>query len=452
MLSHNLSQIAQWCGGSLQGEDAMINSVSIDSRKLGVKALFIALRGEQVDGHDFVDKAQQAGASAALVSKPQETTLSQIVVADTEKALAAIAAAYRQQYQGKVLAITGSSGKTTTRNMLSAILREKGLVSETIGNFNNDLGLPLSILAADLKADYWVLEMGAAQLGDINRLMAVAKPEIAAVTQVGVAHIGRFGSQQAIAQAKGEIFQLGANGLAVVNQDDVNVVAEAKKAKANSLSFSINNESADVWVSNVELAASSSQFVLHYGDEHAGVKLPIAGQHNIANALCASACAIAAGANLLNCKNGLAKCWIEQGRLAVGKASTGASVIDDSYNANPQSVMAAIDVLALYSQNKVLVLGDMGELGESSGIYHQQMGEYAKQKKIDEVLTVGEQSQLAQQVFGAKARHFSDKKALLAYLLNNSSSGDVILVKGSRSAGMEQIVQGLKQEETTACC
>lgn len=452
MLSHSLSQLAQWCGGNLLGNDAVVNSVSIDSRKIDENALFIALKGEQVDGHDFVSKAQQAGAVAALVSKPQEVALSQIVVADTEKALADIAAAYRQQYQGKVLAITGSSGKTTTRNMLSAILREKGLVSETLGNFNNDLGLPLSILNADLRADFWVLEMGAAQIGDISRLMCIAQPEVAAITQVGVAHIGRFGSQQAIAQAKGEIFQLGGKGLAVVNLDDTNVVAEAKKITANSLSFSLNNESADVWASDVQLAASSSQFVLYYGNERIDVKLPIAGQHNIANALCASACALAAGANLLNCKNGLAKCSIEQGRLAVGQASTGACVIDDSYNANPQSVTAAINVLALYSQNKILVLGDMGELGENSGLYHQQMGEYAKQKQIDELLTVGSQSQLAQQAFGVKAKHFNDKQELLAYLLNSTDSDDVILVKGSRSAGMEQIVEGLKQEETMACC
>lgn len=452
MLNHTLSQLAQWCDGRLLGEDAVVNSVSIDSRKIGENALFIALKGEQVNGHDYVGKAQQTGAVAALVSQSQDVAISQIIVADTEKALADIAAVYRQHYQGKVLAITGSSGKTTTRNMLSAILRERGAVSETLGNFNNDLGLPLSVLAADPNADCWVLEMGAAQLGDISRLMRIAQPDIAAITQVGVAHIGRFGSQQAIAQAKGEVFQLDNDGLAVVNQDDANVVAEAKKAAVNSLGFSLNNESADVWASDVQLAANSSQFVLHHGSEHIAVELPIAGQHNIANALCASACALAAGASLLNCKEGLAKCLIEQGRLALSQASTGAGVIDDSYNANPQSVAAAINVLALYSQNKILVLGDMGELGENTGLYHQQVGEYAKQKKIDSLLTVGQQSQLAQQAFGAKAKHFNDKQELLAYLLNSTGSDDVILVKGSRSARMEQIVEGLKQGETTACC
>lgn len=447
MLSVSLSSIATISGGQLHGSDQTIRSVTIDSRKTGEQALFVALSGERVDGHDFVAAAAANGAVAALVQHPVDAAISQLQVADCSKVMAQMAAAYRDGFAGKIIAVTGSSGKTTTRSMLTAILVKAGIVSATQGNLNNDLGVPLTVLAADNQADFWVVEMGAAQQGDIARLMQIVRPDISVITNVGNAHVGRFGSEANIAQGKAEIYQgLAAEGTAVINADDAYAGQWQAIHNGNTLRYSADGKSADVFAVDIQLSATASLFTLCYQQQRVAVRLPVAGLHNVRNALCAAACAVAAGVSLVQIAEGLSVFTAVQGRLQETQAANGARVIDDSYNANPASVKAAIDVLAMQPGRRFLVLGDMAELGENVSQYHVQIGDYARQQGIDVLLACGVETQHSCKAFGETARHFASKQQLLDYLLAASGKNDVILIKGSRSAGMDEVVRGLEQK------
>ena len=453
MLNLRLSAIAALCQGQLQGAEQTIHRIVIDSRAVVVGDLFVALAGEHSDGHDYVAAALANGALAAIVERPMDIAISQIIVADAVKALAVIASAQRAHYQGTVIAITGSSGKTSTRHMLSQILAQAGSVSATQGNFNNDLGLPLTIFNADLNADYWALEMGAAQAGDIARLMHIAKPTISVITNVGSAHIGRFGSVDSIANAKAEIYRyLDNTATAVINLDDAFASRWQEAFKGKKLSYSLSEKNADVYASALALTAQGSCFILHYQGQSSSVQLAIAGQHAIQNAVCAASCALAAGVSLHCICQALADVHTVAGRLEEKQGINGARLIDDSYNANPSSVKAAIDVLAMQSGRRILVLGDMAELGAQVSDYHAEVGRYAKEKAIDYVLTCGTASEQACQAFGRNGQHFKQQTALIDYLQSIVQTNDVLLIKGSRSSAMDVVVEQLEKKATASCC
>lgn len=446
MLNMTLSAIASATGAQLHGADQFIRSVSIDSRKLGAEALFVALPGEHVNGHDFVAAAAARGAVAALVQHTVDAALSQLQVADTTQALALIARSWRDEFNGKVIAITGSSGKTTTRSMLAAILAEAGKVSSTQGNLNNDLGVPLTLLSADELANFWVVEMGAAQKNDIARLMQMANPHISAITNIGSAHVGRFGSEAMIAEGKSEIYRdLRKDGVAVINKDDAYAQQWLALHKGSSLTWSVSGNAADVSATEIISTAENSRFTLSYQQQQVPVQLPVAGLHNVSNAVCAAACALAAGVPLALIAKGLAAFTGVAGRLQYKQSVHGARIIDDSYNANPSSVKAAIDVLAMQAGRRILVLGDMAELGDDAIRYHAQTGEYAR-GKVDLLLACGEQSLHTCKAFGEKAIHFSGRQQLADYLLSTSDKNDVILIKGSRSSAMDEVVRQLEQK------
>ena len=453
MLNMRISTIAFTCQGQMHGADETINNIVIDSRAVEAGDLFVALQGEHSDGHDYLEAALAKGALAAIVERPMDVAISQIIVSDAVKAMADIASAKRDEFQGTVIAITGSSGKTSTRTMLSQILAKAGTVSATQGNFNNDLGLPLTIFKADSQADYWALEMGAAQGGDITRLMHIAKPNVSVITNVGNAHIGRFGSVEKIAQAKAEIYcDLDSDAIAVINLDDAFATKWQSDFTGKQLTYSVNQSQADVYASAIELQANSSAFILHYQGQSQPVSLALAGQHNIQNAVCAASCALAAGISLEHIAQGLLDMQPVAGRMQFKDRLDGVTIIDDSYNANPGSVKAAIDVLAMQTGRRILVLGDMAELGEEASAYHADVGRYAKAKAIDCLLSCGTESQHASAAFAANAQHFNEQTALIDYLSRTAKAGDVVLIKGSRSSAMDVVVEQLEQKAATSCC
>lgn len=453
MLAMRLSTIAFNCQGQMHGADETINNIVIDSRAVKRGDLFVALQGEHSDGHDYVAAALANGAVAAIVERPLDIAISQIIVDDAVQALAAIASAKRENYQGTVIAITGSSGKTSTRNMLSHILAKVGTVSATQGNYNNDLGLPLSIFQADLSADYWALEMGAAEAGDISRLMRIARPTISVISNVGNAHIGRFGSVDDIAQAKAEIYkELPDSGIAIINLDDAYAAQWQAEVNVQQLSYSTQKSEADVYASDIELNANSSRFILHYQGQSCPVALAFAGKHSVYNALCAASCAIAAGLSLVSISTALSEVQPVAGRMQHKNGIHGVHLIDDSYNANPDSVKAAIDVLALHAGRRILVLGDMGELGEKTSAYHAEVGQYAKEKSIDYLFSCGIESQHASRAFTSNTQHFSEQTALIEHLMRIADKDDVMLIKGSRSSAMDVVVEQLEEKASALCC
>ena len=442
-----LSEIAVICNGDLYGQDQLVQMVVTDSREAAGGKLFVALAGEHADGHDFIEGLQDSGCKAALVERKIEAPVSQVVVSDNYRALADLAAWVRKQLGSIVIAITGSSGKTSTRTMLAGILQQAGSVSATLGNRNNELGVPLTLLAADNEADYLIVEMGAAKTGDIAYLMAIADPDISTITNVGVAHLGRFGSEANIARTKAEIFTgLKDSGTAVVNVDD-NYAAQWQDMLADKrmLGFSLLDDNADVYLTELDMDNNGSRFVLHYAGQAVDICLHVPGRHHVANAVCAAACAFAAGVEAQDVAKGLAAFTGVEGRMQMKKAACGAVVIDDSYNANPSSVKAAVDVLSARAGKRYLVLGDMAELGQSSQGLHEDVGRYAAEKGIDELLTLGRDSRYASDAFAEGAKHFDEKAKLAEYLLAKLADNDVVLVKGSRSSAMEDVVRMLEQ-------
>lgn len=445
MLNMTLGQIRDLAGGILFGQDARVDRVVTDSRESGAGCLFVALKGEKVDGHDFLPQVLQQGAVAALVERRVDCALPQVVVPSCMKAMAALARAHRQQFRGTVFGITGSSGKTSTKEMLSGILAVAGQVMATKGNYNNEIGVPLTVFNIEAGHDFAIIEMGAAQKGDIAYLMDIACPDVTAITNVGSAHVGRFGSEAVIASTKAEIYTgLKAGGKAVVNTDMQYAAGWLELLHGHPVkTFSIDGP-ADVYATAIVLGVEGSSFTLHHEGKSVDIRLAAPGKHNIANALCAAACALHAQIPLLQIKQGLSAFVPVASRLQNLAGAWGGILIDDCYNANPGSVRAAIDVLANYSGNKVLVLGDMAELGQASQAAHAGVGEYARSKGIDRLFTCGTDSAEAGRMFGVNARHFPDKKTMIAYLQSHLGCNDVVLVKGSRSAALEEVVQSIK--------
>lgn len=452
-----LASLVVATGGNLIGGDASFEQISTDTRSIRAGDLFIALRGERFDAHEFLERAQAAGAAALVVEAPSpRLTIPQLVVGSTLKALGDIARVYRQKFAGKVIAITGSSGKTTVKGMLGEICGVNSSVLVTEKNFNNQIGVPQTLFRLRDQR-YAVVELGTSHAGEIAYLTSLARPDIALVNNVMAAHIGGFGSLQAIAKEKGEIYRnQDKNGISVINADDAFASYFERSAAAHVKWFSIdeNTASEDVLVAKSVTRAESGcyQFELVYGLEAERIALQVPGKHMVSNALAAAACALAAGCALPDVGRGLAAYRGEKRRMEMKPGPANSVLIDDSYNANPGSVRAAIDYLSECSGHRILVLGDMAELGEKALDAHIELGEYAKHKGIDTLYTLGEAAALAAKHFGGGGMSYQTKQSLIEKLQDIATPQSVILVKGSRSAAMNEICDALSGGQRISEC
>ncbi|WP_411562631.1 UDP-N-acetylmuramoyl-tripeptide--D-alanyl-D-alanine ligase [Pseudomonas shirazensis] len=442
----SLSQLTAALQARLVGSDVSFDGVSIDSRSVGAGQLFVALTGPRFDGHDYLADVQAKGAVAALVEREVEgVDLPQLVVADCRGALGQLGAFNRAGFDKPVAAITGSSGKTTVKEMLACILRTRGPVLATRGNLNNDLGAPLTLLEIASEHSAAVIELGASRLGEIRYTVGLTQPQVVILNNAGTAHVGEFGGPEKIVEAKGEILEgLGEGGTAVLNLDDKAFAIWHKRAgDKRVLSFALNNPRADFYASDIGRdARGCPAFTLHSAAGSVAVQLNLLGTHNVSNALAAAAAAHALGVSLPGIAAGLNAVQPVKGRTVAQITANGVRVIDDSYNANPTSMCAAIDILAGFSGRTVLVLGDIGELGQWAQEGHQLVGDYAR-GKVDALYAVGSNMTHAVRAFGAEGRHFATQAELIDAVSSETASDTTILIKGSRSAAMENVVAAL---------
>ncbi|MFB4393875.1 MULTISPECIES: UDP-N-acetylmuramoyl-tripeptide--D-alanyl-D-alanine ligase [unclassified Pseudomonas] len=441
-----LSQLTTALGARHVGADASFSGVSIDSRSVGAGQLFVALAGPRFDGHDYLADVKAKGAVAALVEREVDgVDLPQLVVADSRLALGQLGALNRAAYDKPVAAITGSSGKTTVKELLASILRTRGPVLATRGNLNNDLGAPLTLLEISSEHSAAVIELGASRIGEIRYTVGLTKPQVVILNNAGTAHVGEFGGPEKIVEAKGEILEgLGEGGVAVLNLDDKAFAIWRKRAGAHEvLSFALANAQADFHASDIGRdARGCPSFTLHGPNGSVPVQLNLLGTHNVANALAAAAAAHALGVSLPGIAAGLGAVQPVKGRAVAQLAPNGVRVIDDTYNANPTSMCAAIDILAGFSGRTLLVLGDIGELGQWAEEGHRQVGEYAR-GKVDALYATGTNMAHAVKAFGANGQHFATQAELIDAVRVESTGDTTILIKGSRSAAMENVVVAL---------
>lgn len=440
-----LSEAAIATQGQLIGQDALFTSVGTDSRNLAAQQLFIALQGEKFDGHDYARQAFEHGAAGVLIQRGMSSLPAAVLVKDTRLALGDLAAYWRSKFDMPIAAITGSSGKTTVKEMLASILRAASDhaddVLATQGNLNNDIGLPLTMLKLRSHHQYAVLEMGMNHAGEISYLTKLAKPSVALVNNAGTAHIGELGSVEAIAKAKGEIFQgLAEDGTAIFNaDDDFAPLWKAITSGHKQITFGLS-ASADV-SADYQLHANASSLDITTPVGKLAIDLPVAGLHNVRNALAATSIAIAMGVGLDAVAQGLQQFTGVKGRLQLMQGLNDAQVIDDTYNANPASMKAAIDVLAAQTGEKIFVMGDMGELGEEGLAMHTEIGRYAKHAGIQHLYGLGELTTQATHAFGQGGQHFDEIETLAAAIVRNLNAQTTVLVKGSRFMRMERVVQ-----------
>jgi UDP-N-acetylmuramoyl-tripeptide--D-alanyl-D-alanine ligase len=426
--------------------DIQVTGISIDTRTLKPGDLFVAIVGENFDGHDFVDQASQKGAVACLVQRQVQTDCPQLIVSDTKLSLGQLASWYRSQYPIPLIALTGSNGKTTVKEMIAAILRQQGPILATQGNLNNDLGVPLTLF--NLQSDQWagVVELGANHPGEIAYTSALVKPQVALITNIGDAHIEGFGSKNGVAETKSEIYQnLNLDGVAIINADsDYADFFRQRIGRHPILSFGVSG-APDVKAEFSGTNDSGQTMIsLQTPTGHADIALSLLGQHQAANVAAAATATMALGLSVEQVKNGLQTLKAVPGRLFLCEGPADSKVIDDTYNANPNSMFCALECLQSFSGEKIAVLGDMGELGPDTEQYHAAIGDKAKACQIDRLLTCGTYSRHMTDAFGAGAQHFETQaqlQAVLAPLLNPSVT---CLVKGSRAAQMENIVQAMQ--------
>ena len=485
--SLQLSDCLSALDANLSGDDVVVRGVSIDTRTLKPGDLFVAIKGHNHDGHDYIETAVKAGAKAVLVHSRISTSVPQMRVVDTTRALGNLARYWARRHQVPTIAVTGSNGKTTVKEIIANILRQLGPVLATRGNLNNDIGVPLTLLGLRPEHQYAVIEMGASQAGDIERLVTIAEPDVAVITNIGAAHIEGFGSIDRIAEAKSEIFAgLSKDGWAVVNNDDVYAdVLRDHASHCHVRSFGLT-EDADVQ------GVPGNGLVIQTTGKRLKPRFPLAGDHNGINALAAVAAVQCLDVQPASIVRGLESVRPVAGRLEKKAGIHGASIIDDSYNANPVSAKAAIDVLAKQSGVRYLVLGDMAELGEDAANLHRELGLYAREAKLDGVWTVGKLASYTDMGFGlcntprmvqpyaqavgdqvshgasvpslaggevpevrkgrtvtkgalrvSEGGHFKDQESLIQALRPWLAGDTTVLVKGSRSARMERVVKGL---------
>ncbi|WP_147074824.1 UDP-N-acetylmuramoyl-tripeptide--D-alanyl-D-alanine ligase [Sulfuriferula plumbiphila] len=432
----------------MRGADVEFARVATDTRTIQPGDLFVALQGERFDGHRFARQALDSGAAAVMIAADSGCSAQPaLLVDDTRLALGRLAAWWRTQMPARLVAITGSNGKTTVKEMLAAILRAASsgaAVLATRGNLNNDIGMPLTLLGLRPEHVYGVIEMGMNHSGEIDYLTRLASPEVALVNNAGAAHVGMLGSVENVARAKGEIFAgLGDGGVAVINADDTHAGLWRTLAGQHPvLDFGMDYGAAIRGSYRATARGSEVTAATPLGELQ--FSLRVAGEHNVRNALAATAAALALGVDARAIVDGLAGFDGVAGRLQFKPALHGATLIDDTYNANPDSVNAALAVLAAIPGKKIVVLGDMGELGGDAAAMHAEIGRAARAAQVDQLLALGEMSAAAVETFGAGAMHFERIEELLAELENRLDAGVTVLVKGSRFMQMERVVKSFE--------
>ncbi len=444
-----LGELAEAVGGELRGADLRVGRLSTDTRGLAPGDLFVALRGERFDAHDFIEVAVSGGAAALLIDRDVDAAVPVVRVDDTLRALGRLAAWWRRRFDVPVAGITGSNGKTTVKEMLASILSSLGPGVVTRANLNNEIGAPLTLLGLGPDDRYAVIEMGARKPGDIAYLVGIAAPSVTVITNAAPAHLAGFGDIAGVARAKGEIFSgLPADGIAVMNVDDPRVgLWQVMAGSRRVVGFGLRHP-ADVSARDLRANdAPGCSFELLTPAGAIDVDLQLPGRHNVMNALAAAAMAHALGITLEDIASGLCAMRPVAGRLQTRAGVGGVRLIDDTYNANPGSVKAALEVLATCggSGQRVLVLGDMGELGNAARALHEQIGRQARVVGVDRIYAVGELAAIAAGVFGNGARHFDSHDALIAGLRADLAGARpaTVLVKGSRSMRMERVVAAL---------
>ncbi len=437
-----LSEIANVLQGRLVGTNATMQTVSIDTRNIQPGDLYIAIQGERYDGHDFSADAVAKGAAALMVQHQQPVAVPQIIVGDTRKALGQLAKHWRLQYDIPVLAVTGSNGKTTVKEMLASILNGMQPTLVTSGNLNNEIGVPLTLLRLRDSHRYAVVELGANHPGEIRYLAGLALPSSALITNAGPAHLEGFGSINGVAHAKAEIFEpLGPEQTAVVNADDKYApLWRELTAQCKRIEFGLNFDAVDV---GGVYTSGENLLQIKTADGTCEVQLPVMGKHNARNALAAAAMALTVGADLSDIKQGLERMRPVKSRLHPRAGIKGLHILDDSYNANPASLEAALEVVAAMPGEAWLILGDMLELGDDAERVHAEIGGLAKRNGISRLFTLGKLSALAAQSFGPDAKAFSDVKLLTQAVLTAARPKINVLIKGSRSMRMEKVVAAL---------
>jgi UDP-N-acetylmuramoyl-tripeptide--D-alanyl-D-alanine ligase len=446
MIGFTLAQAAEVTGGKLLGADASFHSVSTDSRTLRDGDLFVALQGPNFDGHAYLSQVAQAGAVGAMVQREIASELPLVQVPETVEGLGQLAAAWRERAGIPLVAVTGSNGKTTVKEMIAAILRQRSLVLATEGNLNNHIGLPLTLLRLQ-EEEYAVVELGASAAGEIDYLTRIARPDVAVLTNAGRAHLEGFGSLEGVAISKAEIMEgLGPEGVFVLNADDHFAGLWRELAsERTTLSFGLRQE-ADVFSPEREETFRWDHegfvncFPVTTPKGELVIELRLAGRHNRANALAAIAAAQAIGASNEEIRQGLASLPPVRGRLQPLQGNGGVRLIDDSYNANPDSVEAAISVLSGLPGRRILVLGELAEMGADEERFYRRLGEEARAAGIDRFCGVGPAG-LAADTFGQGGASFESRELLISTLGRELEEGDIVLVKGSRRAGMEQVIQ-----------
>ena len=437
-----LAAVAGPLNGQLHGNEARFTRVVIDSRQVQPADLFVALKGPRFDGHDFLAQVAANGAMAALVEQHQpDVALPQLQVADTRLALGQLGQLHRAAFRGGLVGVTGSSGKTTVKEMLASILARLGPVLATRGNLNNDLGVPLMLLELAPAHHNAVIEMGASHVGEIAYTVGLARPDVAVLNNAGSAHLGEFGGYENIVRAKGEIIDgLSADGVAILNRDDPAFDIWVKRAGSRRvISFGLSPQ-ADFHALDIRTDERGCPgFELVRQGARYRVQLNLLGRHNVSNALAAAAAASALGLAAEDIQAGLEALVPVRGRGVAQLTEGGIRVIDDTYNANPASMRAAVDLLASFAAPRIVALGDMGELGDWAAQAHRELGEYAR-GKVEALYGVGPLMAEAVAAFGPGAEHFDSQEALIAALQDRLSPGSSLLVKGSRSAAMEKVV------------
>lgn len=447
MIKLFLSEIAEKLNGSLIGTDAEIYGVSIDTRTLQAGNLYIAIAGKNFDGHDFVENAKQAGAIAVLTHKKLATDLSQILVENTHSALGKLAVVWREKVPAKIIGVTGSNGKTTTKEMLAAILGVSENVLFTQGNLNNDIGVPLTLLKLSPEHRYAVIEMGANHIGEITYTSHLAQADVVIITNVGAAHLEGFGDLNGVARAKGEIIEtLKSNGTAILNADDAFLdywqnIAEPRKIST----FGLHGNAA-VRAENIEVKIENDRFVTHFDlisdNEKISISLPLAGNHNVSNALAATVATLALDISLEQIKQGLESMKPVNGRLQLLRGQN-CLIINDTYNANTSSLKAALDILDYCTEQHWVILGAFGELGENTETLHFEMGETLKNYGIKRLFAVGELTKKTVAAFGKNGQHFDLQTDLIHAVQMALTGNETILIKGSRSQRMENVTNAL---------
>ncbi|HEY8518437.1 MAG TPA: UDP-N-acetylmuramoyl-tripeptide--D-alanyl-D-alanine ligase [Gammaproteobacteria bacterium] len=452
-MARTLAAVAREVQGNLHGADAPFGAVSTDSRTLEKGSLFVAIKGERFDGNDYVGAAHSKGAAGALVSRVSEVPLPQVEVNDTRQAFGRMARAWRRNFTVPVVAVTGSSGKTTVKELIGTILSVRRKVCVTAGSLNNDIGLPLTLMRISPEHEAVVVELGANHPGEIDYLAGVAEPTIGVITNAAAAHLEGFGSIEGVVAAKGELLDhLPAAGTAVLNADDPFVEEWRKRVRrATVVTFGFAANADCRVLGEPRFDSTGADFTLRLPDGvELAVRVPLLGRQNVANALAAAAAARAAGATAAEIAAGLARATAVRGRLRPLKGLRGAVVVDDSYNANPGSVRAALDYLAERPGKRILVLGDMAELGAEGPKLHREVGAYAA-SRCDELVAVGALAAEAARAFGSGARECADIDAVRQAIEPELGPGVTVLVKGSRVMQLDRLVEALEDRQERAC-